>query len=636
MRMWRSSRWALGLVFVLSVGAGNLTQSAPATATHAATPLARVAYVLRGLAVQPAHSASRRAPVGTPVYDAYAADTLAQQKASFRFGDQTTLLLNERTSVLFRSPSETDLHHGEIAQYLSPGASHRVVTPAAVASAIGTTIDVYIHSDDSTFVVLEGALQVANPQGSVVVKTNEETTVGPGEKPSPPRPVNAAAVFDWTTSIPKPVLGQNIGLDANGGRIVGVSSQAPGATWAAGHVNDGSLIDGWATADGQTANQWVKIGFAGGGHYRVSGVVLDAAATHADSADEDLRHFDILVSTTGTAASDFRTVFSGTCRQAPGLQRFVFAGSVVAKYVELRARDNYGSTRRLTVAELEVVATAPGFNDPQGLALDPLGTLYVADTGNDRIQKVSPRGKTLAVWGSKGSGPGQFRRPFAVALDARGRIYVADSGNHRIDAFSAPGRLLRSWGAGSGLLTPTTVASGGGNRVYVGDLSGHRILVFTSDGRRVATIRIPGAAGGGCGSPAALAEAPDRSVWDMYYVSAGVGRFGLRLERRSGQGRIMKSWSLTGSTPVCSATGIAFSASAPTLWVTLPASNRVAAFSFAGTSLSHFGGPGSRPGRFLQPSGIGVGRQGAVWVVDSGNDRIQKLTAAGRPLAQLG
>jgi DNA-binding beta-propeller fold protein YncE len=75
----------------------------------------------------------------------------------------------------------------------------------------------------------------------------------------------------------------------------------------------------------------------------------------------------------------------------------------------------------------------PGkFRHPSGIAVDRIGDVYVADTGNDRIEEFSPTGKLLAMQGSPGSGPGQFRHPMGIALDQYGNVYVADTGNNRV------------------------------------------------------------------------------------------------------------------------------------------------------------------------------------------------------------
>ena len=56
------------------------------------------------------------------------------------------------------------------------------------------------------------------------------------------------------------------------------------------------------------------------------------------------------------------------------------------------------------------------------LAVDGAGNVYVADGGNDRIQKFTPDGQFLLQWGGHGSEPGQFMRPQGLAIDEAGHI----------------------------------------------------------------------------------------------------------------------------------------------------------------------------------------------------------------------
>jgi DNA-binding beta-propeller fold protein YncE len=76
------------------------------------------------------------------------------------------------------------------------------------------------------------------------------------------------------------------------------------------------------------------------------------------------------------------------------------------------------------------------FNQPTDVATDGSGNVYVADAGNDRIQKFDARGTFLSTWGSHGSANGQFNQPTGVATDGSGNFYVADFTNNRVQKFA--------------------------------------------------------------------------------------------------------------------------------------------------------------------------------------------------------
>jgi tripartite motif-containing protein 71 len=78
------------------------------------------------------------------------------------------------------------------------------------------------------------------------------------------------------------------------------------------------------------------------------------------------------------------------------------------------------------------------FDGPTGISTDSQGMVYVADTGNNRIQKFDSNGVFILKWGSKGSGDGQFIGPSGITVDSSANVYVADSGNNRIEKFAIP------------------------------------------------------------------------------------------------------------------------------------------------------------------------------------------------------
>jgi DNA-binding beta-propeller fold protein YncE len=83
---------------------------------------------------------------------------------------------------------------------------------------------------------------------------------------------------------------------------------------------------------------------------------------------------------------------------------------------------------------------------PEGIALDHDGNIWVADYGRDRVVKLSPDGRLVVSWGSRGSGAGEFVGPKGVSIDpTSGRIYVADTGNSRVQRIAPDGTPEASW-----------------------------------------------------------------------------------------------------------------------------------------------------------------------------------------------
>jgi len=74
----------------------------------------------------------------------------------------------------------------------------------------------------------------------------------------------------------------------------------------------------------------------------------------------------------------------------------------------------------------------------------PTGDVYVADWGNDRIQRFAPNGAFVASYGEPGRGNGQFMRPASVAVDPEGYMYIADWGNERVQVLDPEGGFVQN------------------------------------------------------------------------------------------------------------------------------------------------------------------------------------------------
>ncbi|MFQ5657792.1 MAG: DUF6531 domain-containing protein, partial [Candidatus Methylomirabilales bacterium] len=255
--------------------------------------------------------------------------------------------------------------------------------------------------------------------------------------------------------------------------------------------------------------------------------------------------------------------------------------------------------------------TAAQFDSPGGIARDAAGNLYVADTNNHSIRKIAPDGTvtTLAGSGTPGLADGtgttaQFDSPQGVAVDSSGAVYVADTANHVIRQIASTGTVttlagtgVAGFGDGPGSTAqfdrPRSIALRSDGILIVGDEGNSRVRLVDPVTGQVSTLA-------GSGTPGFL----DGTATVAQFASlAGVASdsAGNVLVADSDNQRIRKIAASDGTVST-----------------------------FAGTGGFGFADGAAASAQFADPSGVTVDSAGNVYVADSFNSLIRRITPAGQ------
>ncbi|WP_236860144.1 6-bladed beta-propeller [Candidatus Formimonas warabiya] len=265
------------------------------------------------------------------------------------------------------------------------------------------------------------------------------------------------------------------------------------------------------------------------------------------------------------------------------------------------------------------------FNMPFGIAADAEDNVYVADTMNHRIQKFDRDGDFIVQWGSQGSGDGEFNRPFGVAVDRSGHIYVTDASNNRIQKFDSGGNYLVQWGgAGSGngqFNSPIGIAVDSDGHVYVTDSNNKRVQKFDSSGNYLTQWGTEGTDNGQFKGPMGIVADENGHV----YVSDELNH---RVQKFDKDGNFLLKWGRadcqqgSGDGEFYWPDGMAVDSDGY-IYVIESGNNRVQKFDTSGNFIAKWGGYGSGAGQFSHPYGIAAGKVG-IYIADTGNNRVQQ------------
>jgi RHS repeat-associated protein len=251
------------------------------------------------------------------------------------------------------------------------------------------------------------------------------------------------------------------------------------------------------------------------------------------------------------------------------------------------------------------------FAHPADIAADAKGNFWVADQGNNRVQKFNEKGEFLKAFGTWGAGNGQFKAPKSIAFDASGNYWIADSGNNRLEQFNEKGEFLKavgSPGTGNGQFKgPEGTAIDPKGNIWVADTLNNRIQKLNEKGEFVKVVN-PG--GMGAIEPAGIDVDLKGNVWIADWA-------GNRVVELSEAGEFVRAFGTEGTgNGQFKRPGMVTADASGQIWVG-DQSGRVQRFTEMGEYLGEFGKQGSGSGQFGYPSGMAFDASGRIWVVDA-------------------
>jgi DNA-binding beta-propeller fold protein YncE len=256
------------------------------------------------------------------------------------------------------------------------------------------------------------------------------------------------------------------------------------------------------------------------------------------------------------------------------------------------------------------------FNQPTEVAIGQGGEIFVLDGVNGQVKVLDEKGRFLRAVGAPGEGEGQLRQPVGMDLDSQGNVYVADTGNRRVQVFSSGG-YLRTIDLNPLKACPVDVlVVEQEGSLYVSDKEGHRILVLTLDGAFVTSWGEYGEDRSQFRFPGMMALDGDRRIYVVDVLNTRIQVF------KPGGGRIgqIGEWGVTPG-KLFRPKGVALGPDS-TVYVSDSYTGVIQAFEETGRYRGALADPEGRLLRLTTPVGMTFDRKGRLYVVEMAINKV--------------
>jgi hypothetical protein len=309
-------------------------------------------------------------------------------------------------------------------------------------------------------------------------------------------------------------------------------------------------------------------------------------------------------------------------------------------------------TGRVYDANNNLLFTISGLSYPRAMAIDSTGNIYISE--GFRIKKFDPSGNSLGDFmNNQGSGDGQISNATTMTFDTSGNFWVTDEGpylsvnNHRVQKFTSTGTFITKFGSGGTgngqFRTPNGLAFDSSGNVYVGDYQNDRVQVFNSSGT---FLRIIGTSGGGINysnrtangdldGPMGVAVDTNNNVYVVENQNSRVQKF------NSSGAYVAKAGYLANTNS--SATG-AFNTPLDVqmfppngnFYVVDSGNNRVQKFNSSRVFIFSVGSGGSGNSQFNAPQRLAIDASENFYVSDRNNHVVKVFNSSGTYLRRVG